>query len=177
MGLVTNPYPGEWVDLSAFEYLSALSLIRPLGSVTKRLGEDADYVLARDFDVRLRVDGVEIVLSAPRALVTDLTSVPWAFRWIVGRVGPWLEAAVLHDYLYVAWQLVPGKAPTPRDRLFADRVMLLAMEAAEVGPLRRRLIYAATRAFGRAAFERRRDRIFADLDAPAYDTPLVLPAT
>lgn len=171
----SNPYPASWTVLDGFRYRSALSLIRPLGSVVSRLGEDGDYVLDRDFDASLLVDGEEVLLTAPRELITDLTSVPWLFRLFVGRVGPWLEAAILHDYLYVAWELVPGKTPDPRDRLFADRVMLLAMEAARVRWLRRWLIYGSIRAFGAGAYARRSNRIFADLDAPAYDTPLVLP--
>ena len=172
---VTNPYPKTWSTLGGFRYRSALSLIRPLGAVTARLGEDGDYVLDRDFDASLLVDGEEVALTAPRELITDLTSVPLPFRGFVGRVGPWLEAAILHDYLYVAWETVPGKEPQPRDRLFADRVMLLAMERARVGWLRRWLIYGSVRLFGAGAYRRRSDRIFADLDAPAYDTPLVLP--
>ena len=175
MRAFANPYPADWETLDGFEYRSALSLIRPLGTVLDRLGEDGDYVLDRDFDATIRVDGEEIGLTAPRGLITDLTSVPWLFRFFVGRVGPWLEAAILHDYLYVAWELVPDKEPTERDRLFADRVMLLAMEAARVGSLRRNLIYGALRLFGGRAFRRRSDRLFADLGEGAFRTPMVLP--
>lgn len=63
----------------------------------------------------------------------------------------------MHDYLYIAWQDVPGLRPRDRDRAFADLVMLRAMEAAQVGVVKRWLIYAAVRAFGARAFRRKSD--------------------
>ena len=172
-----NPYPDEWRVLGGFSYLAALSLIRPLNTVRNRLGEDGDYILQHDFDCCVTVDGEARVLTAPRGLITDLTSVPVLFRIFVGRVGPWLEAAILHDYLYVAWQLVPGRGVRARDRLFADRVMLLAMEAAGVGWVRRHMIYGALRLFGSRAYARMAANSFADLEDPALERPLVIPTT
>lgn len=163
----TNPYPDGWERISGFEYLSALSLIRPLNTVQDRLGEDGDYILQHDFVVAIEIDGDRRAIAVPRGLITDLTSVPRLLRVFVGRVGPWLEAAILHDYLYIAWQDVPGKSPRPRDRLFADTVMLEAMEAAGVGRLTRRAIYLFLRAFGRWAYARPNPERYADLDDPA----------
>jgi hypothetical protein len=177
MSPIANPYPASWTALAGFEYMSALRLVRPLNTVQDRLGEDGDYVLDRDFDVCLLVDGRGHSVTAPRRLITDLTSVPPVFRTFVGRVGPWLEAAILHDWLYVAWQVIPGKEATAGDRAFADRVMLLAMEAARVGWLRRTAIYLALRLFGEASYRRRRKRIFAELAGPAFDTPIVIPTS
>ena len=111
-----NPYPGDGATLSGFRYETALSLIRPKGSVELRKGEDADYVLQHDFMVSLKIDGQRRAIVVPRGLITDLTSVPRPFRIFVGRVGPWLEAAILHDYLYIAWQDVPGRGARPEDR-------------------------------------------------------------
>ena len=172
--MFTNPYPDGPGELTNFRYLTALALIRPKAQLLERLGEDGDYILARDYDVELVVDGDTRMIIAPRGLITDLTSVPWIFRWYVGRVGPWLEAAIIHDWLYVAWQVV-GRRPSEADRAFADRVMLAAMEAAGVGPLRRRMIYLSVRLFGGRMFGERNDRIFADLGDEAYDVPMVLP--
>ncbi|PZX12264.1 uncharacterized protein DUF1353 [Palleronia aestuarii] len=172
---MSNPYPDEWRSLGGFDYLSALSLIRPLNTVRKRLGEDGDYILQHDFDCRIVIDGEERVLTAPRGLITDLTSVPIPFRIFVGRVGPWLEAAILHDYLYVAWRFVEGRGVRPRDRLFADRVMLLAMEAAGVGFVRRHAIYLSLRLFGARGYATEDSPVFADLGDPALARPLVIP--
>ena len=36
------------------------------------------------------------------------------------RVGPHLEASIVHDWLYVAWQLEEGTEATEEWRLFAD---------------------------------------------------------
>ncbi len=161
-----DPYPESWEEITGFAYRSALSLLRPLNTVQSRLGEDADYVLQYDFLFDYQIDGRETRrVVVPRGLLTDLTSVPRLFRAFVGRVGPWLEAAILHDYLYIAWQDVPGRDPRPCDRLFADRMMLRAMEAAGVGPVQRRAIYWAVRTFGGDAFARFDENRYADLDS------------
>lgn len=169
-----NPYPDAWRDLSSFEYLSALSLIRPLNTVQDRLGEDGDYILQHDFACAVSVDGDPTGLIAPRGMVTDLASVPLVFRVFVGRVGPWLEAAILHDWLYVAWRLVPGRGARARDRLFADRVMLLAMKRARVSAWRRLAIYGSLRLFGGVAYRRSAPR-FMELDHSALETAMVIP--
>jgi len=132
-----------------------LVLLRFKDAVILRDGEDADYVVARDYSVEIDVDGTVYGITVPAGMLTDLTSVPALLRWYVGRVGPWLEAAIVHDYLYIAWQDVEGRKPLERDRAFADLVMLRAMEAAEVGWLRRTLIYAAVRVFGGGGYMRR----------------------
>lgn len=170
-----NPYPDEWTMLTGFEYLSAMSLIRPLNTVRDRMGADGDYALHHDFACCVDVDGEALGLTAPRGMVTDLTSVPGPLRPFVGRVGPWLEAAVLHDWLYVAWRLVPGRGARPRDRLFADRVMLLAMKRAQVSRWRRWTIYAAVRLFGGPSY-RSGDIRFVDLGERAMSTALLIPA-
>ena len=171
---IANPYPDRWARLGDFSYLTPLSLIRPPAALLTRMGEDGDYIVQHDYDVALRIDGESRTITVPRGLITDLTSVPWVFRWFVGRVGPWLEAAIVHDWLYVAWQVI-DRSPTGRDRMFADQVMLEAMRAAGIGPLRRAAIYVAVRWFGGRAFARRQDRIFADLESAVFDTPIVLP--
>ena len=174
-----NPYPDGWKTLSDFEFLSALSLIRPLNTVQERLGEDGDYILQHDLLAKLDIDGESLGIQVPRGLITDLTSVPWFGRIFVSRVGPWLEAAMVHDYLYIAWQDVPDRRPREADRRFADEVFLLAMEHSEVSWWRRMLIYTMVRWFGGGPFRRRRSERYADLDDPALKGRLafVLPAT
>lgn len=157
------PYPARWQAVSNVQFETDLVLVRLKDTVRTREGEDADYVVGQDYMVRLCVDGVDLGITVPRGLITDLTSVPAPLRIIASRVGPWLEAAIVHDYLYIAWQDVPGLAPRERDRAFADLVMLRAMEAAHVGLFQRRLIYAAVRVFGGPAFRRRSEERYVAL--------------
>lgn len=164
----TNPYPDHWSEITGFAYRSALSLIRPLNTVPFRLGEDGDYVLQYPFEIDYRLDrGDWRRLTVPQGLITDLTSAPRLLRVFVGRVGPWLEAAIIHDYLYIAWQDVPGLGPRSSDRYFADRMMLKAMEAADVGALQRQAIYRFVRTFGASAYARQNADRYAELGARA----------
>ncbi len=171
-----DPYPAPGTPVVAFRYLSALVLVRALGAVRLRTGEDADYIVGRDFAVAWKAAEAEDwrAITVPAGLLTDLTSVPRPFRWFVDRVGPWLEAAILHDYLYIAWQDVPGRGPREADRRFADDMMLAAMREAGVGAFRAWVIHAAVRLFGTRAFARPDDERYVRLDDPALREQLAL---
>ncbi len=168
-----NPYPDAWQRVGVLRYDSALVLIRPKGAVEMRDGEDADYVTGAPYAVTVEVDASDLSILVPEGLITDLASVPWIARWLVGRIGPWLEAAIVHDYLYVAWQDVPGRGGRERDRLFADRVMLAGMAAARVGWLRRHAIYGAVRVFGARGYRVEKDDRY--LDLTGLDLPFRIP--
>ncbi|MFQ6553429.1 DUF1353 domain-containing protein [Aestuariibius insulae] len=168
-----DPYPDHWSRLGGFSYRDPLVLVRLKDAVRLRTGEDADFITGAPFGVLIEVDRHVRKLIVPPGLITDLTSVPVIARWTVGRVGPWLEAAIVHDYLYIAWQDQPHPVARDRDRLFADLVMLAGMKAARVGLLRRYAIFAAVRLFGGFGYRRRtRDR-YADLSD--VDWAFVLP--
>ena len=172
-----NPYPPAPTGIHAFRYDSALVLLRLKDAVRLRTGEDADFILARDFLVSWEDDeGTRHVLCVPAGLITDLTSVPPVWRWLVGRVGPWLEAAIVHDYLYIAWQDVPGRRAVPADRRFADDMMRAAMQAARVAPWRIALIYGALRVFGGTRYARGAKDRYLDPCAPAVTSQLVAEA-
>ena len=89
-------------------------------------------------------------IRAPRGTLTDLSSAPRLLRPFVGRVGPHLEATVVHDYLYVGWQVF-NLTPTDDMRLFSDKVMLAAMLASGMG-CKAYAIYWAIRLFGTCIF-------------------------
>lgn len=87
--------------------------------------------------------------------VTDLASVPrWA--WVlIPPDGPWVKAAIIHDYLYATggtgkWKKGPVTItrPQPYSRLEADRIMREAMGNRGVGWFKRNLIYLAVRVGG-----------------------------
>jgi hypothetical protein len=149
-----NPYPSPgWEEISHFEYLTPLRLYRDAKNGPKRDGEDTDYVLSDDYRVRYRLDGEAREITVPAGMLTDLVSVPWFARWLVDRVGPCLEAAIVHDFLYIAWQDVAGRGARQEDRRFADELMRAAMATAGVGATVCFVIHSAVRIFGRGAFE------------------------
>jgi hypothetical protein len=147
-----NPYPDhDWDEITYFEYTDPLILRRnATGLVFRRNKEkDADYILAADYKVKYRLDGEseDRFVTAPQGMLTDLASVPAIGRGIVGKVGPHLEASIVHDFLYIAWQDIEGRGARTEDRKFADKLMRAAMAAAEVNVFKRGIIYAAVRSF------------------------------
>jgi uncharacterized protein DUF1353 len=164
---LANPYPSPgWAEISDFEYLTPLRLYRDARGGPKRDGEDADYVVSDDYRVRYRLDGQAREITVPAGMLTDLVSVPWFARWLVDRVGPYLEAAIVHDFLYIAWQDVAGRGARAEDRRFADELMRVAMERAKVGATLRCLIHIAVRIFGRRAYDELNERRYWREDAP-----------
>ncbi len=163
-----NPYPSSNVSVTGFEYDDKLLLMRlPTAPLTNN-GAKADFVVGADFSVRwLGSDGVTRRISVPRGMLTDLTSVPPGFRWLIGRVGPWLEAAIVHDFLTIAWRTMDGNGTRAR-RDFADAVMVAAMKRAEVG-IRKSFISFGIRIAASVSYPKRVDpaqqtRLYIDLD-------------
>ena len=173
-----SAYPLEPVEVLVFRYEDDLYLTRDIKAVKGRTGEDANYVLAKDYEAEVTVKSLaggqeyNIPIFIPERFLTDLSSVPRLGRWYVGRVGPHLEASIVHDWLYVAWQ-VEGRDPTQTMRDFADDVFWVAMKEARIGPGRRRVMYRAVRWFGKGAFNRRESpgAIFAALNPQKPDAP------
>lgn len=158
-----NPYPDESREIQDVSFEAPLLLYRPSGFLkSAKTGlvthENRDiYLVGAPFRLRWAdeltgADGA--VITVPAGFITDLTSVPPLLRGIVSRAGPWLEAAVVHDFLYVAWQDVPERGHLERDRKFADDIMRAAMAESRVSPLTRWLIYWAVRVFGGPGFHR-----------------------
>ena len=172
-----NPYPDAPTKITDFRYDTALVLLRLRDAPRMRNGEDADYIVGRAYKISWQdAAGIWHPLTTPPGLLTDLTSVPRLFRFLVGRVGPWLEAAIVHDYLYIAWQDIGDRGAREADRRFADNLMLAAMIAARVGLLRRWAIFAALRVFGAAGYRRRSSQRFVDVtDAEIIDQILPPP--
>nr|WP_108386628.1 DUF1353 domain-containing protein [Yoonia sediminilitoris] len=77
-----------------------------------------------------------------------------------------MEAAIVHDFLYVAWQGIPGGTANGCDRRFADRVMLATMKSSGVGLLRRWCIFAAVRFGGGRTFRKPDHLRFGDATDP-----------
>ena len=167
-----NPYPAPGSDVTSAKPLSSLVLFRPIEGLqagdgtNPRAGEDL-YLTGAAFRVAWTDgQGASTEIIVPPGFVTDLTSVPPFFRQFVSRAGPWLEAAIVHDYLYVAWQSVPDRGARPADRRFADRIMLAVMKASNVGIVRRTAIFLAVRLGGALGYRRGSTFRFADATDP-----------
>ena len=151
-------YPSEPVAVLAFRYRDDLHLTRRIEAVKGRRSEDADYVVVATYRATVAVRSLaggrtyDIPVRVPERFLTDLSSVPWWGRWYVGRVGPHLEASVVHDWLYAAWRVQGRRHRTERNRKFADDVFRAAMIAARTGRFRRAVVYRAVRWFGWCAF-------------------------
>lgn len=94
-------------------------------------------------------------ITVPPGFPTDLASIPrWAWT-LLPPDGPWVKAAVIHDYLYSTggtgeiWGRPSSIADSVTyDRMQCDRIMLEAMADRGVDAFRRTVIYLALRAFG-----------------------------
>ena len=146
-----SPYPAPgWKCLTGFWFKTDLCLAR-LKERDPRFGPEEQYLVANKYVACVELDGSTVfAICVPRGTVTDLASVPRALRWYVGRVGRHLEASIIHDWLYVAWQRCK-LAPTDDMRLFSDKVMLAAMLASGMG-CKAYVIYWAIRVFGACVF-------------------------
>jgi hypothetical protein len=142
---IPDPYPGAFRSVDCFRYTHRLVLAREPDALLDAARRKVSYYVAEDYPVRFRVDGEERELVVPEGMLTDLASVPWFARSLVGRVGPHLEAAIVHDFLYIAWQLIEGREPRREDWRFANEVMFAALWSARVGILREAAIRAALR--------------------------------
>ena len=155
-----SPYPDRPVRVASVAYRESLVLLRLLSAATRWVDgeeEKAKFIVAADYRITWTDgQGRQHDIVVPRGMLTDLASVPPVFRGLVSRTGPWLEAAVVHDFLTVAWITLDGDGSRLRRR-FADDIMLAAMAAAQVAAPRRRLIYGAIRAAGWWTYPRRPD--------------------
>ena len=150
-GTLDPPYPAspDWKHISRFRYDTDLKIMRKNEGLPCR-DREAQYIVAEPYSVFFDLDGRRRTITVPRGMLSDLASVPRLFRWYVGRVGPHLEASIVHDYLYIAWQK-KDLLPEEHMRRFADRLMLVAMNAAGMC-CKARFIYWAVRLFGCRAF-------------------------
>ncbi|MEL6204374.1 MAG: DUF1353 domain-containing protein [Pseudomonadota bacterium] len=114
---VPNPYPAGDVTVKSFRYKQALLLIRLIdrhsADAAKRRG--GDFILAADYHAGWTDGaGVDHEIVVPQGMLTDLASVPRLFRGLISRTGPWVEAAVVHDFLSIAWRVIDGKGTVER---------------------------------------------------------------
>jgi hypothetical protein len=149
---VPNPYPDGFAEVDGFQYHCRLVLAREPKALKAGIAREASYVVAAPYTVSFRVDGDWRALTVPQGMLTDLTSVPQVARSAVGRVGRHLEAAIVHDYLFIAWQLLDEqgehRGARKGDFQFANAVMFAGLKAAFVAWSQQQAIRAALTGFG-----------------------------
>ena len=161
-----DPYPSGDVSVDQLNFESDLVLFRPREELLNRDDGEDVYLIGAPLTVSWTAKTVSGSVTVPAGFITDLTSVPPIFRWFVSRAGPWLEAAVVHDFLYIAWQVLDDHGPRKRDRKFADEIMFAAMTRAKVGTLRKWAIYLGVRLGGWWTYKKADTLNFADVDDP-----------
>jgi hypothetical protein len=107
-----DPYPpSSDFRIVDFRYIDHLQLVR-YNARPKSSEPNSSWQLAQHYAVEIDIDYRDVSgqrkeecwrVMAPRGLYTDLSSVPAFGRWIVSKVGPHLEASIIHDYLYMKW--------------------------------------------------------------------------
>ncbi len=83
--------------------------------------------------------------TIPTDVNTDFGSVPWGLNLIVPRVGKWGKAVYFHDWL-CEYKIVSRKK--------ADALFLEAMEARDLGKIKRGLRYFGTRLYSIVTFKK-----------------------
>ena len=135
-------------------YLSSLVIARAPRRLLDSRKREVDYTVCLPYYVNVG----EKRYRVPAGAQTNFASVPRYLRGLVGRVGRWTEASVVHDaayrgdletYVNEDWVKWKGE----RDE--ADRIFRELMVEAKVG-WRRYPIYWAVRLFGRSAFSPKR---------------------
>lgn len=107
------------------------------------------------------------VITVPKGCVTDLVSVPRPLWTLLPPDGPWVKAAIVHDYLYAtqgSGQLpagVPGSKqpkgitrPEPYTRAESDWILRDALKNRGVDIVRRNIIWLAVRVGGCGPWKR-----------------------
>ena len=152
----TSPYPDGWKEITAVKYCDPLILVRC--KVRSKKWKEKKFIVGRAYKVKYKWKDAKGAIRGycsivvPCGLVTDLASIPRILRGVVSKVGPHVEASVVHDYLYGA-HLRFARKNHKEDRKFADVLYERLMKKAGVGWFKRKAIYRAVRLFGKSAFK------------------------
>lgn len=121
-------------------------------------GDRCQWLLSRQiiYDVGAEFSGESI--RVPADFVTDLASIPFPWRAWLPPDGPWVKAAVVHDFLYFThgtgvwggYRYIDRLEPYSREE--ADDILLEAMTVLGVPESKRLQIYVGVRAGGKRAW-------------------------
>ena len=91
------------------------------------------------------VNGYDIKVF--KGFVTDGASVPHSLQWLYNPYGKYINAAVIHDYLYSSYN------NTGINRTLADKIFRHIMKETGVDSRIARKFYAAVRCFGETSWK------------------------
>lgn len=113
----------------------------PIGNAGKDSNGDRQWIVADSFTYRLL--DTQYVISIPKGFITDLASVPRPLWPILAPHDSYMNAAIIHDYLY--WDQRCSKSE-------ADSVLRLAMHETPVARLPGWMVYRGVSLFGQPSF-------------------------
>nr|DAU22514.1 MAG TPA: Protein of unknown function (DUF1353) [Caudoviricetes sp.] len=87
------------------------------------------------------------LIRVPKSFITDGASVPHSLQWLYNPFGKYINAAVVHDYLYSVYN------NTGINRTLADRIFRHIMKETGVSANIRRKFYTAVRCFGETSWK------------------------
>ena len=82
-----------------------------------------------------------------RGFITDGASVPKSLQWLYNPYGKYINAAVIHDYLYSTYN------NTGINRTLADKIFNFIMKETGVDNRTRRKFYMAVKYFGETSWK------------------------
>lgn len=142
--------------MSRFTAHLGLSLVENTDGSPKLTADDrCVWEVATPLSYEVGAENSGEVVTVPRGATTDLASIP-RFAWSVGFPpdGPWLKAAVIHDFLYrTKGACIWGGSRwmtrvLPYTRAEADGILREAMKVLGVGAFERGVIWSAVRIGG-----------------------------
>ena len=138
--------------------LKSISLVKTpedlIGTVCNRRVRGKKYFVARK-NIKIKLNSGDII-TIPKSFDFDGSTVPLWLTWIFPRYGPFLFAAMIHDWLYVIDYKRKTLGSKEAQKL-ADKEMLLWSDATNYysnwALVDNWLRYLAVRLFGRKKYE------------------------
>jgi len=87
------------------------------------------------------------LIRVPKSFITDGASVPKSLQWLYNPYGKYINAAVVHDYMYSIYN------NTGINRTLADKIFKHIMQETGVDNRTVRRFYTAVRCFGETSWK------------------------
>ena len=87
------------------------------------------------------------LIRVPKSFITDGASVPKSLQWLYNPYGKYINAAVIHDYLYSTYN------NTGINRTLSDKIFRHIMQETGVDNRTVRRFYTAVRCFGETSWK------------------------
>lgn len=87
------------------------------------------------------------LIRVPKSFITDGASVPHSLQWLYNPYGKYINAAVVHDYLYSVYN------NTGINRTLADKIFKHIMKETGVDSRTTRKFYMAVKCFGETSWK------------------------